>query len=79
MNLRAILARNLRDLRNARGLSQEALAHEAGIARQYVSDLERSRYAASVDTLEAIAKALGVRAPDLIDEEFVVASDVAGN
>ncbi len=70
MTSRAILARNLRSLRTARNLSQEELAHRADIDRTYVSDLERQVYAASVDVLDAIAKVLGVRAADLIDEEF---------
>lgn len=53
-------------------MSQEALAHEAGIDRTYVSDLEREVYAASVDVLAALAKVLSVNASDLIDEDFRV-------
>src|ERR1700750_2012220 len=41
--LRDILARNMRKLRAAHGLSQEALAVDAGIDRTYVSRLERER------------------------------------
>lgn len=70
MTSRAVLARNLRSLRTSRNLSQEELAHRADIDRTYVSDLERQVYAASVDVLDAIAKVLGVRPADLIDEEF---------
>lgn len=72
MTSRAVLARNLRSLRTSRNLSQEELAHRAGIDRTYVSDLERQVYAASVDVLDAIANVLGVRAADLIDEDFAV-------
>jgi transcriptional regulator with XRE-family HTH domain len=70
MHPRAILARNMKRLRDIRGLSQEALAHDAGLDRTYISDLEREVYAASVDTLAALAQALEVTAADLIDENL---------
>lgn len=60
MSSREILARNLRLLRVARGLSQEALADAATIARSYVSALERGQFSASVDRLDKLAKELGV-------------------
>ena len=60
MKLRGLLARNLRRLRQAQGLSQEELAHRAQVTANYVSSLEREEYAASVDVLERIADALGV-------------------
>jgi hypothetical protein len=36
------LAKNMRRLRATRGLSQEALAHECGMGRTYLSGVERS-------------------------------------
>lgn len=60
MSSRETLARNLRLLRVAKGLSQEALADSASIARSYVSALERGRYSASVDRLDKLANELGV-------------------
>jgi transcriptional regulator with XRE-family HTH domain len=66
MASRAVLARNLRRLREARGLSQEALADLAGIDRTYVSSLERQRYSASVDMLDRLAAALEVPVADLL-------------
>ena len=59
MAIRRLFARNLRDLRTERGLSQEALAHLAGIDRTYVSALEREIYSVSIDTIEKLAAALG--------------------
>jgi transcriptional regulator with XRE-family HTH domain len=70
MSSRDILARNLRALRQTKDMSQEELAHQAGIDRTYVSDLERMIYAASVDMLDALARVLGVGADDLIDPDF---------
>jgi len=60
MSLRAILARNLRMLRQAKGLSQEELADRADVTANYISSLEREEYAASVDVIERLAEALGV-------------------
>jgi len=66
MEIREVLALNLRRLRQARGLSQEELAHKAEIDRTYVSSLERSVYAATVDMLDKLARALDVEASDLL-------------
>lgn len=60
MGLREDLAENLRTWRERRGLSQESLAHEAGIDRSYVSLLENRKYSASLDMIEKLAAALGV-------------------
>jgi transcriptional regulator with XRE-family HTH domain len=70
MSSRAILARHLRNLRAAQEMSQEELAHRAGIDRTYVSALERQLYSASVDVIDALAKVFGIRAADLIDDGF---------
>jgi transcriptional regulator with XRE-family HTH domain len=66
MDIREILAINLRKLRQARGLSQEELAHRAEIDRTYISALERSVYAAGIDVVDRLARALGVEAADLL-------------
>lgn len=66
MTLRRILAQNLRRLRQDRGLTQEELADLAGVNRNYVGMIEREENAASVDVLEALAKALKVRAAELL-------------
>ena len=66
MEIRDILALNLRLRRKAAGLSQEELAHRAGIDRTYVSALERSLYAAGIDVVDRLAQALGLEAADLL-------------
>ncbi|MGD9965799.1 MAG: helix-turn-helix domain-containing protein [Hyphomonadaceae bacterium] len=66
MKLREVLAKNLRRVRHERGLSQEALADEAGIDRTYVSALERSVYAATVDMIEKLAGVLDTEPADLL-------------
>jgi transcriptional regulator with XRE-family HTH domain len=66
MDIREILAINLRRLRRARDLSQEELAHRAEIDRTYISALERSVYAAGIDVVERLAHALGVEVSELL-------------
>jgi transcriptional regulator with XRE-family HTH domain len=70
MNLREIVARNLRQIRHAKGLSQEELADRAGINRNYVGMLERSEHAATVDMLEQLALALEVNPAIMFNREI---------
>lgn len=60
MRLREIVARNLRRLRHAKGLSQEELADRAEINRNYVGMLEREQHAATIDMLEKLALVLDI-------------------
>jgi transcriptional regulator with XRE-family HTH domain len=60
MEIREVLAENLRRYRKERGLSQEELAHRADIDRTYVSSLERCQYAAGIDVVDRLARELGV-------------------
>ena len=66
MEIRDILAANVKRLRAEQGLSQEDLADRADIDRTYVSSLERSVYAAGIDVIDRLAKALGVTAAQLL-------------
>jgi len=66
MEIREVFARNLRALRQAKGISQEELAHQAGIDRTYVSALERCVYNASIDVVDRLANVLGVEAAELL-------------
>ncbi|RWC10799.1 MAG: XRE family transcriptional regulator [Mesorhizobium sp.] len=69
MDIRQLFARNLRAARDAKGLSQEALAHEAGLDRTYISALERSRYYASLNAIEKIARVLKIDPAELLRKE----------
>ena len=66
MEIRQVLAANLKALRQERGLSQEELAHRAGIDRTYVSALERCVYGASIDVVDRLAQELNVEAARLL-------------
>ena len=69
----------LRALRRERKLSQEDLALEAGLQRNYISLLERGLNSASIKTIFKIAKALGVSATELVRlTESVLATAARG-
>lgn len=66
MEIREVLALNLRKFRQAKGLSQEGLAHCADIDRTYISAIERSVYAASIEVVDRLARALEIEAAELL-------------
>lgn len=68
MDVRKLVARNLRRLRVNRGVSQEALAVDAEIDRTHVSRIERGVENPTVVVLDRLARALGAD----IGEMFVV-------
>ncbi|MCC0809025.1 helix-turn-helix transcriptional regulator [Methylobacterium sp. W2] len=58
MNARDLVGWNLRRLRVAKGLSQEALGLLAGCEPSYVGRIERGRENSTVETLEGLAAVL---------------------
>ena len=66
ISARITFARNIRRARLAQGLSQEELAELAALHRTYVGSVERAERNVSIDNMERIAHALGVRVADLL-------------
>jgi transcriptional regulator with XRE-family HTH domain len=60
MDLRAVVGRNIRRIREERQLPQDELAHRAEIHVTYLSGVENGRRNITVTVLERIARALGV-------------------
>ncbi len=56
----------VRQLREARGWSQEELSGHADLNRSYVGEIERGRAIASIVTAEKLAAALGLQMSDLL-------------
>ena len=58
MSAKETVARNMRRLRVARGLSQESFADEVGIDRTYVSGIERGARNPSLSMIAKLAEKL---------------------
>jgi transcriptional regulator with XRE-family HTH domain len=69
MDLREVFAKNLRRLRNAKGLSQDDLAYSAKVSRSYLSQLEKGEFYASLKTVAKLAKVLEVEGWELLKDE----------
>ena len=57
-SLEQAFGRRLQDRRVKRGLSQEELAHQSGLHRTYISQIERGLKSPTLSTIYAIASAL---------------------
>ena len=66
MDLKEVMAKNLRRIRHAKNLTQEELADRAGLSMRYVGAIERGDVSASVTVLGHIADALGIEPGELL-------------
>jgi len=60
------MARNLRQIRHDKKLTQEELADRAGLSMRYVGAIERGDVSASVTVLGQIADALEIEPGELL-------------
>ena len=68
MRGRQTVGRRIRHFRASAGLTQEGLAQAADIGRVTLVRLEKGEQTPRFKTLDAIAKALGIRVPELLVE-----------
>jgi transcriptional regulator with XRE-family HTH domain len=66
MDMRRLVAQNVKRIRLERGLTQEQFSDISGFSQQYVSGLETGRRNPTIVTLYELAKALGVSHMDLL-------------
>jgi transcriptional regulator with XRE-family HTH domain len=66
MDMRRLVAQNVKRIRLERGLTQERFSEISGFSQQYVSGLETGRRNPTIVTLYELAKALGVSHMDLL-------------
>jgi ribosome-binding protein aMBF1 (putative translation factor) len=64
--LRMHFSARLRAAREARGITQEAMALEAELHRTYVGQVERGERNVSIDNIEKLARAIGVDPEELM-------------
>ena len=60
MDLKEVMALNLRRVRHDKAITQEELAARADLSARYVGSIERAGVSASVTVLGRLADALGV-------------------
>ena len=64
--MRKLVGRNVKRIRQEKGLTQEQLAEISGFSRQYLSGLEQGRRNPTIVSLYELATALGVRHMELL-------------
>lgn len=67
MDIRELVGKRIRDLRQAKGISQEAFALEIGLDRTYIASVENGKRNISIINLEKIWKGLGVTPVDFFN------------
>ncbi|WP_085034774.1 helix-turn-helix domain-containing protein [Ensifer aridi] len=66
MDLKEVMAINLRRIRHGKHLTQEELADLSGLSARYIGKIERADTSASVTVLGQLADALGVEPAALV-------------
>ena len=66
-NTKILLGQRVRELRKARGLSQDQLSEKVGIDSKHLSRIELGKSFPYMETFEAIAAALEVEIKDLFE------------
>jgi transcriptional regulator with XRE-family HTH domain len=64
-SIKKLLGSNIKNYRNALGISQDRLAETAGMATNYLGLIEGGKKFPSAEMIERIAAALGKDSPDL--------------
>ena len=69
MDIKQTIGLRIRELRKAKGLSQEALANNAEIDRTYMASVENGRRNISIINLNKIITALDLSVAEFFDNE----------
>jgi transcriptional regulator with XRE-family HTH domain len=67
VNINKKLGDKIRVLRKKKELTQEELAYRSELDYSYINQIENGKRNPSMEAVERIAKALGVKAKDLLD------------
>src|SRR3546814_17150411 len=68
---RAIIAKNIRMMRNALGYTQVDLAGASEVDRSYISGVEREKRSISADKVEQLARPFGVEIYEMFHPDTV--------
>lgn len=61
------LAKRIKEVREAKGVSQEELSHRSGLYRTYIGHIENARYSPSAYVIYKIAQSLQVKVSAILD------------
>ena len=75
MDLKDVVARNLRRLRSAQAITQETLAERASLSSRYIGKIEAGAVSPSVTIVGRLADALSVGAEELVRDPAVSRND----
>jgi transcriptional regulator with XRE-family HTH domain len=75
LRLRQVLARNVREARQRRGLAQEALALKVGLSATYVSQVESGSRNVTLETIQRLADGLDLPPWRLMHDDEVVGEE----
>ena len=67
MDIRVLVGKRIKELRNSLGVSQEELADRAGLDRTYITSVERGKRNISIVNIEKLSKALNVTLKEFFD------------
>ena len=67
MDIKLLVGKRVKELRNELGISQEELADLAGLDRTYITSVECGRRNISIINIEKLAKALNVTVKDFFN------------
>lgn len=67
MDIRLLVGKRVKELRNKLGISQEELADNCELDRTYITSVERGKRNISIINIEKLAKALNVSLSDFFD------------
>ncbi len=67
MTIKRLIGSRIKQLRKAKGLSQEALSEKVGMSSKYLSSIERGNENPTLDTFIKLAQALGVNVFDVFN------------
>lgn len=73
-----LFGRRLAVVRKLRGISQERLAAESGLARSHVSGIERGKINVSLGTIGTIARTLSIEPKELLDFYSATIAELTG-
>jgi transcriptional regulator with XRE-family HTH domain len=67
MSVKELIGKRIKEARQAKRLSQEALSEKIGMSAKYLSSVERGKENPTLDTLIKLADALEVEASELFN------------